>query len=106
MCATIGRMAIKLHRCPVTFVKGRHPCWVVEEALQQAGVDYEVVKEPLLRPRRKDLQARSGQQKLPVIETEDGTMIRAESQDLAARVRAGEFSPRSPGDPNAAPPPP
>ena len=38
-------MTIKLHRCPVMFAKSKgHPCWKVQSALDQAGIDYEVVK--------------------------------------------------------------
>jgi hypothetical protein len=54
-------MAVKLHRCPVTFAKAKaHPCWKVQTALDEAGVDYEVVKEPLFRWNRKDYKRRPG----------------------------------------------
>jgi hypothetical protein len=85
-------MAVKLHRCTGTLIKGPHPCWQVQKALDEAGVDYEVVKHPFLRGRRKDYIARTGQAKLPAIELEDGTMIREESKDLAARVREGRLT--------------
>jgi hypothetical protein len=50
-------MAVKLHRCPVMFAQAKgHPCWKVQSALDEAGVDYEVVKEPLFRWNRKDYQ--------------------------------------------------
>ena len=40
-------MAIKLHRCPNVFVKVKgHPCWKVQKALDDQGIDYEVVKGP------------------------------------------------------------
>jgi glutathione S-transferase len=85
-------MPIRLHRCKNLWVKGPHPCWQVQKALDEAGADYEVVTHPgLPRGRRKDLMARTGQNKLPVIELEDGTMVREESKDLAARVRAGDL---------------
>ena len=43
-------MALKLHHCPVTFLKiGVHPCWRVQKALDEAGIEYEVVKHPKLR---------------------------------------------------------
>src|SRR6187549_3863280 len=39
-------MAVKLHRCGNMWAKfGRHPCWTVQKALDEAGVEYEVVKE-------------------------------------------------------------
>jgi hypothetical protein len=36
-------VAVKLHRCSTRWVKGSHPCWVVEKALLDAGIEYEVV---------------------------------------------------------------
>ena len=64
-------MAVKLHRCSIMWFKiGAHPCWKVQKALDEQGVDYEVVKGPLLPGRRKDLERLSGQNKYPVIEFE------------------------------------
>ena len=31
-------MALKLHRCGTTWIKGPHPCWKVQEALAEAGI--------------------------------------------------------------------
>lgn len=85
-------MAVKLHRCPVMFAKYEgHPCWRVQKALEDAGVEYEVVKGPLLPGKRKDLEQLSGQSKYPTIEFEDGTTYRAESKEMAAKIRAGEL---------------
>lgn len=84
-------MAVKLHRCPVMFVRGPHPCWRVQKALDDAGVPYEVVKHPLRGGKRDALEAKTGQRKLPAIEFEDGTTLREESNDLAARIRAGKL---------------
>ena len=86
-------MTIKLHRCPLTFAKsGGHPCWKVQKALHDAGIEYEVVKQPLRRWRRVELEQRSGQRLVPLIEFEDGTMLREESADLAARIRDGRLT--------------
>ena len=83
---------VKLHRCPNTFVKiGAHPCWKVEKALQEAGIEYEVVKGPLRRGKRDELEALSGQRVYPVIEMPDGTVYRAESKEMAARIASGEL---------------
>ena len=42
-------MAVKLHRCSNLWVKlDGHPCWRVQKALDEQGVDYEVVKGPWL----------------------------------------------------------
>ena len=85
-------MAIKLHRCPVGWFKlDLHPCWLVQKALDEEGISYEVVKGPL-RPRKRDeLEQLSGQGKYPVIEFEDGSIYRAESDQMAARIRAGKL---------------
>lgn len=86
-------MAVKLHRCSVP-IKGPHPCWKVEHALQEAGVPYEVVRHPPFpRSRRKELERVTGQRTLPALEFEDGTTLREESKDMIARIRAGELAP-------------
>ena len=86
-------MAVKLHRCSVTWAKlDAHPCWKVQKALDEQGVDYEVVIGPLRRGKRDELERISGQRKYPVIEFEDGRVLREESSEMAARVRAGELS--------------
>lgn len=87
-------MAVKLHRCSLMFVKiGTHPCWKVQKALDEQGIDYEVVKGPLLPGKRNELEQLSGQGKYPVIEFEDGSFYREESKDMAARIRAGKLTP-------------
>jgi glutathione S-transferase len=88
---------VKLHRCPFTFLKtDLDHCWRVQRALDEQGIPYEVVKEPSLpRSRRKDLVALSGQQMLPVIEFEDGSAYREESDDMAATIRAGKLFERT-----------
>ena len=83
-------MTVKLHRCPNVFVKlDAHPCWRVQKALDEQGIDYELVKGPLRRGRRDELERLSGQRKFPVIEFEDGSVYRAESAEMAARIRSG-----------------
>lgn len=85
-------MAIKLHRCSLLFVKMQgHPCWRVQSALNEQGIDYEVVKGPLAKGKRTAVQKVSGQRLYPVVEFEDGTAYRAESKDMAARIRAGRL---------------
>lgn len=86
-------MTVKLHRCPFLFNKlSGHPCWRVQKALDEAGIDYEIVKEPALRFNRKEYERRTGQRALPAIEFEDGTMLREESADLARRIREGRLT--------------
>ena len=92
-------MAVKLHRCPVMWPKtAKHPCYNVQMALDEARVEYEIVKEPLLpRGRRKDVIEHTGQSHLPAIELEDGTWYREQSADMAEAIRTGKFGagPRS-----------
>jgi len=83
-------MPLKLHRCSMTWVKiGAHPCWCVQKALDQAGIEYEIVKGPLGRSKRDEIAALSGQKLYPVIEFDDGSVYREESKEMAARIRAG-----------------
>jgi glutaredoxin len=97
-------VAIKLHRCRNEWVKFEgHPCWKVQKALDEQGIDYELVKGPVRRGKRDDLERLSGQRKYPVIEFEDGRVYRAESKDMAARIRSGDLlDDARPGVPPAA----
>src|SRR5947207_1871869 len=86
------KVAIKLHRCPNMWVKiGAHPCWKVQKALDEQGIEYEVIKGPLRRGQRDALETLSGQRQYPVIELDDGTVYREESKEMAARIRRGEL---------------
>ena len=83
-------MAVKLHRCGNLWVKlDGHPCWRVQKALDEQGVEYEVVTGPWWPGRRAELERLSGQRKYPVIEFEDGTSYRADSKEMADRIRSG-----------------
>ena len=85
-------MAIKLHRCSTMWVKiDAHPCWKVQKALDEQGIEYDLVKGPLRSGKRDDLERVSGQRKYPVIEFEDGRVYRDESKEMAERIRAGEL---------------
>jgi glutathione S-transferase len=85
-------VSVRLHRCPNTWAKfGPHPCWKVQKALDEAGVEYELVKGPLRRSKRDDLERLSGQRIYPVIEFEDGSAYRAESFEMAETIRAGRL---------------
>jgi glutathione S-transferase len=68
-----------------------HPCWRVQKALDEQGIEYGVVKGPLRSGKRDELQQVSGQRKYPVIEFEDGTTYREESAEMAKRIRAGRL---------------
>jgi glutathione S-transferase len=85
-------VAVKLHRCSNVWLKvGAHPCWKVQKALDEQGIDYELVRGPVRRGKRDDLERLSGQRKYPVIQFEDGRVYRAESKDMAARIRSGQL---------------
>jgi glutaredoxin len=85
-------MAVRLHRCPNTWVKlSGHPCWKVQKALDEAGIPYEVVKGPQRKGKRDDLERLSGQRAYPVIEFEDGSAYREQSKDMAATIAGGQL---------------
>jgi hypothetical protein len=86
-------MAIKLHRCSNLWIKvGGHPCWRVQKALDDAGIEYEVVKGPVRRGRRDDLERLSGQRLYPVLEFEDGSIYRDDSKRMVEHIRSGQLS--------------
>jgi glutathione S-transferase len=86
-------MTVKLHRCSTMFIKGPHPCWKVQKALDDAGIEYEVIKHPVRRSRRDDYVKLTGQKLYPAIELEDGTVIRRESKELVEMISSGQLSP-------------
>ena len=87
-------MAVKLHRCKNVWAKfGGHPCWKVQKALDDMGVDYEVVRLPWPgRGKRENILQHTGQEQYPAIEFEDGTWYREESKDMAETIRAGKLN--------------
>ena len=83
---------IRLHRCSWTFAHtDLDACWKVQRALNEQGIGYEVVKHGFGKGPRPEIEALSGQRLLPVIEFEDGSAYRAESGEMAERVRAGRL---------------
>jgi glutaredoxin len=95
-------MTVKLHRCSNQWVKLKgHPCWKVEKALQDKNIEYEVVKGPLRRGRRDEIERLSGQRQYPVIEFEDGSVYREQSADMAATIRAGKLDEKRGGTASA-----
>jgi glutaredoxin len=83
----VSGVRVKLHRCSTPWKAG--PCWRVQKALDEQGIDYETVKGPMRPGKRTELQRISGQRLYPVIEFEDGSTYREESADMAATIRAG-----------------
>jgi len=83
-------MAVKLHRCKNLWVKGPHPCWKVQKALDEAGVQYGVVEEKYFGSRERTVE-QTGQKRFPWIEFEDGSVYREESKDMAQRIAEGKL---------------
>ena len=76
----------------------------MQKALDEQAIDYELVKGPNRPRKRDDLERLSGQRFYPVIEFEDGRVYRAESKDMAARIRAGQLLEEpGPDDPRSSP---
>ena len=87
-------MAVKLHRCSAIWVKlGGHPCWRVQKALDESGVEYDVVKEgsSFKSSSRERTLEQTGQKQFPWIEFEDGSFYRDESKEMAATIRDGRL---------------
>jgi glutaredoxin len=91
-------MAVKLLRCSGQWVKIKaHPCWKVEKALQDMGIDYERVNLPTGRGKRDEIQSLSGQKKYPAIQFEDGSVYREESKDMEQTIRGGKLMEKAGG---------
>jgi hypothetical protein len=89
-------MAVKLHRCRGQFVKIKgHPCWRVEKALIDMGVEYERVPGPGPKSKRTTVSEGTGQPKYPAIQFEDGSWYREESKDMERTIRGGGLMERA-----------
>jgi hypothetical protein len=90
-------MAVKLHRCSSQWVKIKaHPCWKVEKALQDMGIEYERVPGPgLPRSKRTTLIEGTGQALYPAIQFEDGTWYREQSREMERTIREGRLPERA-----------
>ena len=91
-------MAVKLLRCSGQWVKIKaHPCWKVEKALQDVGIEYERVNLPAGRGKRDEIQSLSGQKKYPAIQFDDGSVYREESKDMERTIRDGKLMEKAGG---------
>lgn len=92
-------MAVRLLRCSGQWVKvSAHPCWRVEKALIDMGIEYETVPGPSLpwqRGKRTELIEKTGGNKYPAIEFEDGSVYREESAEMERTIRAGKLFDRA-----------
>jgi glutaredoxin len=86
-------MAVKLHRCGNIWLKfSGHPCWRVQKALDDQGVEYEVVPGPWpSRKKRAAVIEGTGQQSYPAIQFEDGSWYREQSKDMERTIRDGKL---------------
>jgi hypothetical protein len=88
-------MGVRFLRCSREWVKlGGHPCWRVQKALDDMGIEYEVVPgppNPWQRGERTELIEKTGGTKFPAIVFEDGSVYREESKDMAETIRAGKL---------------
>jgi len=86
-------MSVKLHRCPNIWVKlGAHPCWKIQKALDEQGIEYEVVRGPWpSRSKRSAVLAGTGQALYPAIEFDDGSWYREESKQMEQTIREGRL---------------
>jgi len=84
-------MAVKLYRCSTMWIKGPHPCWKVQKALDEAGIEYELVKGPVRRSKRTEYEQLTGQKLYPAIVLEDGTVIRRDSKEIVEMIRSGQL---------------
>ena len=85
---------VKLHRCSYTFLHAdMDACWRMQKALDEQGVDYEIVKHGWGKSEksRSEVVEMSGQKYVPVLELADGTIFREETDDMIAKLKSGEL---------------
>jgi maltose-binding protein MalE len=85
---------IKLHRCGHVWLKTpKHPCWLVQSALDEGGVPYEIVPGPWpFRKNRTALKENTGQGAFPAIEFEDGSWYRDQARTMVRVIREGRLA--------------
>jgi hypothetical protein len=90
-------MAVKLHRCPGQWVKIKaHPCWKIEKALQDMGIEYARAPAPRRGP-REHMVEHTGQRLFPAIEFENGIWYREESKQMERTIREGRLMEKASG---------
>jgi hypothetical protein len=67
------------------------PCWRVEKALREVGIEYTLAPGPSRPSKRDAMLEHTGQLLYPAIELEDGTWYREESKDMAKAIRDGKL---------------
>ena len=77
---------------------GSHPCWRVEKALIDMGIEYETVAGPAMpwqREKRAELIEKTGANRYPAIEFENGSVYRDGSAEMEKTIRAGRLFEKS-----------
>ena len=77
---------------------GTHPCWKVEKALIEMGIEYETVAGPAMpwqREGRRELIEKTGANRYPAIEFDDGSVYREESKKMEETIRTGRLFERA-----------
>jgi glutathione S-transferase len=96
---------VRLLRCSREWVKlAAHPCWRVQKALDEMGIEYEIVAgppNPWQRSERTELIEKTGGNKYPAIVFEDGTAYREESKDMVKTIRASKLFEHAGAPPSA-----
>jgi len=91
-------MAVTLHRCSNVWVKvGAHPCWKIQKALDDMGIEYKLDRGPVRKAKRDAMVEHTGQRLYPAIEFENGSWYREESKDMEKTIRAGKLMERAQG---------
>ena len=75
----------------------RHPCWVVEKALRDAGIEYERVPGPVRKGKRAVMVTGTGQRLYPAIQFENGTWYREESNEMVRTIAEGRLMDKTTG---------
>jgi glutathione S-transferase len=84
----VARRKVILHRCRYTWIRSEFDaCRIVQNALDEAHVPYEVKKADRWRRKRDDIFAMSGQRFVPMIEFSDGSVYRAESKVMGKVIK-------------------
>ena len=91
-------MTVKLHRCAGQWVKIKgHPCWRVEKALMDMGIEYERVPGPRAKNDRTAVFEGTGQRLYPDIEFADGSWYREEAKEMERTIREGHLLEKASG---------